>query len=483
MRSILARSLAVTLAGFAAMAIGPARADQVFNIGSSFIISGTNAPNDFANAVTLSPGSTFIDGGALVLTQNIVNESNGEWLVLDVQTSNGSDIAGNQTANWGISQSGIQLATPSDWTERYFDLGADGALASPVANLSNQTSGTPVFVAPNPITGVGTVFLGTQTLASNATSISHGTNLNPFNQISETGINPAAVNLYETGLFLSPSLTCTSALTGALYPKAEGPYMAAIFSPNGTNIAGAEKACDVSNFDWEQSITVLPSPSPYYFADDPGVAATAPPKIQDPPPGGWVTTRETLYCNGANHTVAIRNGDDASPLYYAPGNLGYWEPGGNELDFLDLPSDVCLSGMNWSGFDTSGLYMEFQTTLVGIDDTDNPVALPVTDTWDWVTTFNGTSGGDNTLSDILPPDPGSGTGDTAIISINGAPVPEPPSIILLASSVISLYLLRRLSRGCSCATYLFAKNELALPHWPLLSLRFSLARFVHPRLA
>ena len=180
MRSTFARSLAVMPTGFVAMAVGPARAaDPVFDIGSSFIISGTNAPNDFADAVTLSPGSTFIDGGALVLTQNIVNASNGEWLVLDVQTSNGSDIAGDQTANWGIAQSGIQLATPSDWTERYFDLGAGGALANPVANLSNQTSGTPVFVAPNPITGAGTVFLGTQTLASNATTISHGHEPNP----------------------------------------------------------------------------------------------------------------------------------------------------------------------------------------------------------------------------------------------------------------------------------------------------------------
>jgi hypothetical protein len=63
------------------------------------------------------------------------------------------------------------------------------------------------------------------------------------------------------------------------------------------------------------------------------------------------------------------------------------------LRFFDAPTDVCLSGLNWTGLSTSGDYIGFTTTLVGMDASGAPVFLPVTDTWDWVTTYNGTAGG------------------------------------------------------------------------------------------
>src|SRR5271155_4843501 len=118
------------LIAFVAIAVSiPARADPIFNIGSSFTVVGTNSPNNFTETVTLNPGMSLIDNGALIFTQAIVDKPNGEWLVMDFQTSNGNDIAGIQNSDWELQQNTIKLVTRSDWTERYTIFGTDGVLA------------------------------------------------------------------------------------------------------------------------------------------------------------------------------------------------------------------------------------------------------------------------------------------------------------------------------------------------------------------
>jgi hypothetical protein len=90
----------------------------------------------------------------------------------------------------------------SNWTERYFDFGKDGVLANPTSTIPDGA--TPVILGTNPITGSGTVFIGTQTLCASCTLIDHFTDLNPFSQLADHGINPGDVNEYQTGLFLTP---------------------------------------------------------------------------------------------------------------------------------------------------------------------------------------------------------------------------------------------------------------------------------------
>jgi hypothetical protein len=61
----------------------PARAD-LFNIGSSFTVSGTDVTDStttFSQSVALQNGATAIDGGALNLTISIVPDGSSEWLV------------------------------------------------------------------------------------------------------------------------------------------------------------------------------------------------------------------------------------------------------------------------------------------------------------------------------------------------------------------------------------------------------------------
>lgn len=100
------------------------------------------------------------------------------------------------------------------------------------------------------------------------------------------------------------------------------------------------------------------------------------------------------------------------------------------LNFYDLASDPCFpSNPNATKFCDSaanGNFIEFQTTLVGVDFAGNPVSLsstiPFTNSFFWKTTYNGTSGGVYPLYDNLPADPGTGTGGIAIESINGTSV-------------------------------------------------------------
>ena len=87
--------------------------------------------------------------------------------------------------------------------------------------------------------------------------------------------------------------------------------------------------------------------------------------------------------------------------------------------------------------------MGFTTQLVGIcNATPSPLcsssgspSIPLFQ-WTWTDTFNGTSGGISTTYNFLPLDPGSGTGDITITSINGVQLPPviPPSQVATTAS-------------------------------------------------
>jgi hypothetical protein len=238
----------------------------------------------------------------------------------------------------------------------------------------------------------------------------------------------------------SLSSACVTDIRGAAFnPIASGADMTATFTISG-GLMQAEQDCGITSFNWEQTINILQTPNPFYPSQNPTVNASAPPSFIDPVPGGWDTTLHKITCgNGKTFTTKVANGENSNPFYWGPTELA-----GNEtattLSFLDTPTNVCLSGLPWAGPTTSGAYEEFTTTLVGMNGI-SLISLPAIDTWDWVTTFNGTAGGAQTLENIIPADPGSGTGGTAIISVNGVPVSvvaEPPEIMVF---VLALFML------------------------------------------
>jgi hypothetical protein len=96
-----------------------------------------------------------------------------------------------------------------------------------------------------------------------------------------------------------------------------------------------------------------------------------------------------------------------------------------------------------------GSYLEFVTDLAGINPDGTP-SSPLA-SFDWTDAFNGTVGGIATTASNLPADPDSGSGGITIVSIDGVPVPEPSSLLLLAQPALILiaFALFRTGRGKS----------------------------------
>jgi hypothetical protein len=203
-------------------------------------------------------------------------------------------------------------------------------------------------------------------------------------------------------------------------------------------------ACGFKAFNWQQTITNLPCPSPFFpvtFASIPSAnlcpsptrnALTATPTATflDPPAWGYLSL-------GAFNPF---------PFYYpvpwvsAPNVRDIWDPStgaydipivdpsGDVLVFSDNPGDFCLPGGNPSRcdpvpglLDPPGSFIGFTTALVGVKQ-DGTVSPPLYQ-WTWTDSFNGTSGGVSALSSPNPVDPGSGTGGISITSVNGVPIP------------------------------------------------------------
>jgi hypothetical protein len=147
----------------------------------------------------------------------------------------------------------------------------------------------------------------------------------------------------------------------------------------------------------------------------------------------------------------------------------YDNPATGFVQFFDSPSDPCLlnpdgkAGIAWAtnapvlgGISTvrarcnepnptAGALM-FTTELVGVITAN--VDAPLPDTFTWTDTFNGVlppppplvpgMGGISTPGTDIAVDPNSGAGGITIDSVNGAPVPEPPTGILFLLGVFCL---------------------------------------------
>ena len=223
----------------------------------------------------------------------------------------------------------------------------------------------------------------------------------------------------------------------------------------GLTLAQAAAACGVLDFNWQQTILNIPSPSPYYAATAPTIRLTAPSGgFNDAPPGGY--TYEPV-CSYVPHTLipltysswnpypfyydtTTPSSDCMSLLSHKINTLS--DP--TDLVFRDAPADPCLPGTILSarcGFTTAppGSSLRFVTRLVGIGPGNTLIDLGDPSlVFEWMSTFNGTSGGIATLGSDLPVDAGSGTG--GIIFLSGGPIPEPSSLLFLSAILIILSL-------------------------------------------
>ncbi len=254
-------------------------------------------------------------------------------------------------------------------------------------------------------------------------------------------VNPDDINLFAGGPYsLNGQPT---GMRAKFTPTVDGLPM---------GLADAAAACDVRDFDWQQTVDVWPTPGALFSASPslanwpPGVAFTAPKpngSFPDPPNGGY--TCPTCPASMTLNTAA------RYPFYWDPNTTTFdWSLAHNEtantLSFVDYPSDPCLPGgdpglqMRFCSNSSSSLFsdLEFTTKLVGIRK-DGSI-IPNLFSWKWKSTFNGVcdaygncsgTGGIvaimPTISNYLPVDPASGSGGVTITSVN-AVLQTPPSV-------------------------------------------------------
>lgn len=246
----------------------------------------------------------------------------------------------------------------------------------------------------------------------------------PDTQTSQTRLDSCIGGIYGDTYTLdmpAPPVTCPPV---AVSVQAFGSVIFADFKPgSGLTLNAAANACGFKRFNWRQFVTNLPSPSPFYTRQSPFTELTAPPAFNDPPDGGGYDGRAPDY---------------SFPYYYdITGELSNHETV-DTLSFSDRPEDVCLptgpltsyrKGVIalkcWGATAPKGSYMAFKTELVGVLQDGKPSKALYT--WEWKSTFNGTSGGIGLLKNELPADPDSGFGGITITNLNGV-AQIPPSV-------------------------------------------------------
>jgi len=314
--------------------------------------------------------------------------------------------------------------------------GATGATVGPVSYMNGLFYTNVIYSAPVTLGSIpGTYVVQASCFLSDPTL---GLNLACSNRLQFTFTAIASCQVTGTGT--SPPTAPGAQVIGTVkvfgsdaYISADGTVqpksMTAIFVPE-ISVPDAADLCHfVGGFNWQQTVNVLPSPtnpslcfvSPSPCAEansDPLLVLTAPPAFPDPPDGGY-TNQPTGY---DPYPFAYYQSDPI-PKFNGDGTVHIEDP--YAVNFRDTPEFPLLP---------PGKVMQFTTSLVGVLDDNTPG--PVLYSWTWESNFTGASGGVSYLDNLLPPDPGSGTGGVTITSINGVLLPPvvPPSQVVTTAS-------------------------------------------------
>jgi hypothetical protein len=196
-------------------------------------------------------------------------------------------------------------------------------------------------------------------------------------------------------------------------------FITATFRPNlGLSMTEAAADCGFKAFNWQQYITHLPDPSPF-FEGAPGTAGvrltSKSVPFLDPPKGGY-TYMEPGDINSHPYYWSL-TGPASNFLSLAAHTTS------NSLDVMDQPEDHCLFGANPlspnCGGKTAkkGEYVGFETHLVGVLPDNSPQKLGIS--FKWRSDYTGKSGGVSVLHSGYNDDDGTGgVGGITIDSID-----------------------------------------------------------------
>jgi hypothetical protein len=256
---------------------------------------------------------------------------------------------------------------------------------------------------------------------------------------------------------LTASSACTNILNNSV-PKpatpAPGDDTVTTFTPQGNDpstsqpwtLSAAAQACGFFAWDWQQTVTNLPLPTPGNLFHAVGSPTDSVPPFNDPPPTGWAYQLPSPPKSLDAPRLAVYwdpfNSPNAGPYALSA------ETTATQLFFGDAPADICLPGAQSPATAVladrtkanggcggpgvrapAGSTINFTTHLVGLQ--GQLPGAAVVDTgigFSWTSSYNGTSGGNAALANTQQADPGSGTGGitvtgyTATTTYNGVNV-------------------------------------------------------------
>jgi hypothetical protein len=196
----------VASSAFLLLGLNQAAKADLFVPGSTFTDAGGNSPDSFSTTVTLAPGTTSPDGGALNLTISEVMEGSDEWLVFDYQTATpGTQFVPDTSDDWSIAQTGLDLAVPANFIGAFAEfLDSTGTAITPTSAIF---PGYSVFANPVPGgAGIGEgVFFSAAVPAGPLPDL--GAFIDPFDALDGTGVTSANVEGFYQALEFAPVTT------------------------------------------------------------------------------------------------------------------------------------------------------------------------------------------------------------------------------------------------------------------------------------
>lgn len=181
-----------------------AEAASLFVPGSTFTDAATNSPDTFSTTMTLAPGTTSPDGGALNLTISDIISGPDEWLVFDYQTAtSGTQFVPVTSDYWSIAQTGLDLAVPANFIGAYAEfLDSSGDSIAPsnaiFTGYSMESNPVPGGVG----SGVGASFVAPVPAGALPDL---GASLSPFDQLDGDGVPSADVEGFYQALEFTAS--------------------------------------------------------------------------------------------------------------------------------------------------------------------------------------------------------------------------------------------------------------------------------------
>lgn len=259
---------------------------------------------------------------------------------------------------------------------------------------------------------------------------------------SLSGVTPCS-SIINNAIPATPTLSGGTLISGFA-------TIQSIFTPNsGLTVLQAAQLCGFVDFDWKQTVTATPDPSPFSAENltvTPIIATVGGQSIPVRLGGSFdvsgmpvhLTSKKAPYSDppqGGGYTYENPPPDYSYPFYCDPtgqdsGVNGACPRTQITLSFKDTPSDPCISGplgipsvaylssstirALCGNSRTKGRPSNAYTThLAGVKSDGTAFDLGIGYTW--TSNFNGTSGGIATTKNSGNPDPGSGTGGITVI--------------------------------------------------------------------